>query len=264
MRVWELAEELGVMSADILDLIKPHDAYVTSHLATVPRQALDAIRANPPAERWQPHQYDEWHPWNRTPASFVPRPTPLTDPATGRRRRWRLRPGPKPITFEPPYEEDARGYGNDTIAELTYEPIWTTRDITRYYGVNAATVRQWVKRGHLAPCGKQGPSHTFRRHDIAAAVNAINGRRTATGQPKDPRPGEHGGLNAAALNRLANVKPNTIVTTTEAAALLGLAPSTIRAWVRRGHLKPSRASIDPPTRGLYFRLEDIHEAARRR
>lgn len=49
VRVWELAEQLRVPSADVLELIKPYDAYVTSHLRSVPQHALGAIRANPPA-----------------------------------------------------------------------------------------------------------------------------------------------------------------------------------------------------------------------
>lgn len=159
MRVWELAEELRVMSSDVLKLIEPYDRYVTSHFANVPKQALDAIRASPPAPLWTASECDQWHPCQRAP---VPTPEAISAPRLPRPRRLYRRPsGPGRVTFEPPFEVDDDGYGNDPTGELAYEPIWSTRDVAAYFGVVSASVRKWVARGYLHPCGKQGPSHIF-------------------------------------------------------------------------------------------------------
>ena len=306
MRVWELAEELGVSSADVLALISPYDAYVTSHLANVPRQALDAIRVSPPrparpraAVAPDAHQLrsrpvrldDSWSPEATT------RPRPGTRPPS---RRFRRRPGPKPVSFEPPYEEDHDGYGNDPTADLRFEPVWSTGDVARFFDVDPATVRQWVKRGHLQPTGAVGPSHVFDRDHVLSAGRAITARRKAPGQPDQnrprgtpaashTRPPEAGpldsvhpnsshrplrassdarhtlpGLEMRALHRLAAVTPNALVTTTEAATMLGLAPATIRAWVARGHLEAATADAPHDARRLHFRIADVYAAASRR
>lgn len=283
VRVWELAEELHVLSADILELIRPHDPWVTSHLAAVPRQALDAIRAAPPAPKWHAGEYYEWH---TPPPGYRPAPPAPPTPTRPRRRRYRRRPGPKLISFEPPYEETNDGYGNNPTEDLRYEPIWSTRDVARYYGLTPATIRQWVRRGHLEPCGTSGPSHIFAREDVYAAAGAVARRRKTTatpapatppGDPHQERPSGRRpprgrrpndldqssvGIGSAKLQRLAAVTPKALVTTNEAATLLGLAPATIRAWVRRGHLAPAT----PPAgqRQLHFRLADLDQAARRR
>lgn len=298
MRVWELAEELHVLSVDILELIKPHDPYVTSHLANVPRQALDAIRAAPPAAKWHPGEYYDWHPHADRPAPTTGRgATPKGPP-----RKIRRRPGPRRVSFEPPYEEGEDGYPDDTLEELRYEPIWSTVDVAAFYRVKPATVRQWVHRGHLLPAGKVGPSYVFERRAVYAATDAIRQRRTRPGYPRpttapapdtnrttpseapaslmyvqdmwslddiDPECTEDPArLDNWALNRLKNVTPNALITTGEAAVMLGVAPATIRSWVRRGHLSPSPPRQVPASgrrpRASLFRLVDVYSAARRR
>lgn len=287
MRVWELAEELRVMSSDVLKLIEPYDRYVTSHFANVPRQALDAIRTSPPAPLWTSSEHDQWPSCQRGP---VPTPEASSPPLPPRPRRpYRRPPGPGRVTFEPPYEVDDDGYGNDPTGELAYEPIWSTRDVAAYFGVETATVRKWVARGYLHPCGKQGPSHIFECEGVYAAVDAIKGRTNSAGQPaprrhtigldipdrdtlarrpgrQDRRGGirtdarEIGPLGTLALHRLAVVSPESLLTTAEAATVIGISRATIRSWVRRGHLAPSRTST---ARGLCFRLADVYAAARR-
>jgi len=294
VRVWELAEELRVLPTDVLELIKPYDTYVTSHLATVPRQALDAIRAHPPEpvpgyyglqderrRRRLPRMLREAED-QATVARQHARPS-RPRPGTPPRRRYRHRPGPKPVSYEPPYEDlDDDGYGVDPTRELQWEPVWSTRDVARYYGVKPATVRSWVTRGHLTPCGTDGPSHIFRRSDIRDAVTAIAGRRKRPAFPAKPsrqgdldtqaqaaspltrrRPTPHG-IAHPSLQRLAAVTPNATVTTAEAAKLTGLAPATIRAWVHRGHLTPATRAPDQPAREQRYRLEDLQAATRRR
>jgi DNA-binding transcriptional MerR regulator len=289
VRVWELAEELRVTSSDVLELIKQYDAYVTSHFAAVPRQALDAIRASPPQPRWS---FGDYWDMRTEPSSISATVGPSSTPAPRKPLRFRRRPGPERITFEMPYEEDEDGYGNDPLEDLQYEPIWSTRDVAAYYDVKRSTVRQWVRRGHLKPCGKEGPSHIFEREDVFTATDAIAARRRKPGLPdpakprptprpgfRDPfdeylarfgqrrRPAGRGpdpatglaGVGTRGLHRLATVTPNALVNTDQAAALVGLTASTIRSWVRRGHLKP--APHAPGERGHRFRVADIYGAA---
>lgn len=312
VRVWELAEELHILSSELLELIAPYDPYVTSHLANVPHQAIDPIRANPPPPTWGEGEYLAAHPhaarwYQPLPPPTLGAPQPLAGRARRRSRGWR-RPGPARVSFEPPYEVDEDGYDNDPVAELVYEPLWSTRDVARYFGVKAATVRQWVKRGYLAPSGTHGPSHVFDKDDVLDAVETIRARerRTALAAPPpvDPAADETGadglqvasdafgypmpyraqraplrrrphqgpptdsvatrqldGLGTHSLARLASAAPNSLVTTSEAADLLGLSPATLRSWVARGHLRPSPSS---KPRALLFRIADVYSAARRR
>lgn len=249
MRVWELAEELRISTAELIVLVEPYDKYVTSHLATIPEMALRAIKADPPAPTMKTSDYS-WY-----------RPPPPPGPPAKPRRRPRRTPGPRQVSFKPPYEEDDHGYGNDPRADLRYEPFWSTRDVAHYFDVKLPTVRQWVARGYLTPAGKQGPSNIFRNEDIYAAVEAIRSRDKVLGassRPPAPTPRK---AQESALDRLPTFSPDVEVTATEAAAMLGLAPATIRAWVRRGHLKPLPSS---GPRQLLFRAEDLYRAPGRR
>jgi len=211
------------------------------------------------------------------------------------------------VSFEPEYEVDRYGDGSNPTDELRYEPIWSTRDVARFLVIEAATVRQWVRRGHLQPCGTEGASHVFEREVVLAAIDAIEERRrpaarpvkppstTAGGAPsadpanelavhlarsdrrrprtsarsRQPSDVPSAGVGVTALHRLAMVTPDSVVTTAETAALLGLSASTIRSWVRRGHLTPTRspkraADTGAGSAGLSFRLADIYQASRRR
>lgn len=264
MRVWELAENLQITPAELLALIEPFDSYVTSHLCTVPEMALRAIQANPP-EPTRKHGEYYWHanpvPLSRPVAAQPGSARPVSIPFVNGGPRRRRRPGPEPVSFKPPYDEDDRRCNDPTI-ELTYEPTWSTRDVAHYFGVKPSTVRQWVARGHLTPDGKHGPSHVFHKNDIFAATAAINARKNTAGKPSR-RAGESnrpGGLSTRDLHRLAKVSPGTLLTITDAAAILGLAPATIRAWIRRGHVSPHHTSTP---RRVLITLEDLYQATRR-
>jgi excisionase family DNA binding protein len=258
---------MRITTAELLALIEPYDKYVTSHLAVVPEMALRALQANPPEPTRKYGDY-YWHVTPPHPTRPVPgQPAPARpggNPfAPGRqRRRPRRRPGPAPVTFEPPYEEDLRGRSNDPLADLRYEPTWSTRDVARYYKVKTATVRKWIARGHLAPAGKQGASYIFDSEDIYEATSAINARKNTRGRPsfQDGQPVRDRGLTTRDLDRLTKVTPDALITITEAATLLGLSPATIRTWIYRGHLTSHTTSTP---RRVLITVDDLYQAARR-
>ncbi|MDQ3485363.1 MAG: hypothetical protein M3445_08145 [Actinomycetota bacterium] len=78
---------------------------------------------------------------------------------------------------------DRYGDGNNPTDGLRYEPIWSTRDVARFLGIEAATVRQWVRCGNLQPCGAEGASHVFEREVVLAAIDAIEERRRPQPDP---------------------------------------------------------------------------------
>lgn len=96
----------------------------------------------------------------------------------------------------------------------------------RELGVTAAAVRQWVRRGYLAADGKSGRAHLYRRADLEAARDRA---RANTLRPPAP----------FWVPRQLVQRP---VTTAEAARIAGVAQSTIRMWVHRGHLNPTQAA----------------------
>ena len=261
IRVWELAQSLRSTTAELLGLIEPYDKYVTSHLATIPEMALRAIHSDPPVSTRKFNDYYR-HAEPRSSPAPAAALRPGVSPFSGSRRRSRRRPGPRPVSFEPPYEEDAHGWGNDPTAELRFEPIWSTRDVALYYGVKPATVRQWVARGYLTPEGKEGPSHVFARNEVMEAWAHISARRNRSGKPSSHSgpPSRPCGLSTGALDRINRVTPESLVTISEAAVMLGLAPATIRSWIRRGRITPHPAST--PRRTLVS-VADVHAAARR-
>ncbi|WP_201300387.1 helix-turn-helix domain-containing protein, partial [Nocardioides sp. AX2bis] len=72
------------------------------------------------------------------------------------------------------------------------------------------------------------------------------------------------GAGTRTIHQLAATTPDSLITTVEAAALLGLRPATIRSWVHRGHLQPTPRTGEHPRRQQMYRLVDIYDAARRR
>lgn len=78
-------------------------------------------------------------------------------------------------------------------------------------------------------------------------------RRGTASQPAPDWPADH------ASGALRSKDPDALVYGPEAAALVGVAPSTIRMWVLRGRLR----SVDLPGRPL-FRVSAVLRAARRK
>jgi len=129
----------------------------------------------------------------------------------------------------------------------SYAPaVILTHEAARACRVSASTIRQWVTRGYLAPTGRQGRELTFAASDVRDSQIARQSR-TKSGSAVIPR-----WLRARDMDAL--------ITTKEAASLLGVSASTIRMWVKRGIIAPqSRAQ----RRNLY-QVKDVITAARRR
>jgi transposase len=152
--------------------------------------------------------------------------------------RFKHKPGPKRLSFSPPYEEYS-----DPRRDLEYEPEWSTRDVAFYFGVSAEAVRQWVKRGHLTPKRSERRTNVFSSHDARKAGREIS-RRT----------------NAAPGMR-ANVLPkhhDKYVSCQTAATAVGVSPSTVRSWISRGRLQATPA----PDGRVTVRVGDVFALAR--
>lgn len=259
MRVWELAEQLRVPTADVIALLRAEGEWVTSHLNKVPGTLVATIVANAP-------------PPSKTEADYLPPPPTAAERAAWpqareaydaeTRRLRRKRPGPRPVTMSLPYDEDA--YYRDEEDELRAQGEASTRDLTFFTGVKANTVRQWVARGYITPVRKVGGSNTFDVDDFLTAYEQIAIRRSPKSRarqrhPHSPR--RKPGLTSAQFERLNRIHPDRLVTLAEAANLTGVAPATIRTWIHRGHLAAHPTSRP---RALKFRIRDLYAASRRR
>lgn len=190
MRVYELARELRLTSDEVARSLR-----LPSHLSTVSPSAADALRAANP---------EPSPPWSRP------------------NRQFRRRPGPRLITFQPPYDEGTSlGWRRD----MEYEPVWSTRDVAQYFDVRPSTVRQWVRRGYLAPIGTERGSSVFNSRAVRSAYDEIEARSHKT-------PGLGAKIHPRHHHRL--------LSTADAARAVGVAPSTVRSWISRGRLTTSR------------------------
>ncbi|AWB91161.1 hypothetical protein [Aeromicrobium chenweiae] len=206
MRVYELAAELGVASRTLV-----LESGLTSHLATVPPETETSLR-------------------DRHPAPSRP-PFP--------KGRGRSRPGPRRLSFSPDVDDDHY----EPYRDLEYTEEWTTNDVAFYFSVDNATVRQWVRRGYLAPVRTEQRTHVFESTDAIAAGAAITSRTNA---PPGPQ---------------ANIRPkhhDRYVSCELAAAAVGVAPSTVRSWIHRGRL----ATQTPSAGRVTVRVGDVFDLAR--
>jgi DNA-binding transcriptional MerR regulator len=258
MRVWELAEQLRIPTADVIALLRAEGEWVTSHLNKVPGILVATIVANAP-------------PPSKTAADYLPPPPTAAERAAWQqareaydartRRLRRKRPGPRPVTMSLPYDEDA--YYRDKEDELRAQGEASTRDLVYFTGVKASTVRQWVARGYITPVRKVRGSNVFDVDEFLTVLEQIASRRSRKGRPR-PRhpqsPRRKPGLTYAQFERLNRVHPNRLVTVAEAANLTGVAPATIRTWIHRRRLA---AHPNSRPRALKFRIRDLYAASRR-
>ena len=113
------------------------------------------------------------------------------------------------------------------------------------YRPRPASIRQWASRGYLTAVGRRGRSPLYSPEHLAGAQTGVQDR-TRTSPPIRP------------TVALRSKDLDALLYGAEAAALVAVAPSTIRMWKMRGRLRP----VDRPGR-LLFRVEDVLRAARR-
>lgn len=117
-------------------------------------------------------------------------------------------PHPDHIAPWPPWPQLVTGYQASRIA-----------------GVAPATIRQWVKRGHLRPAELRGRTKTAVYHldDVLAARLQTRQRR------RDMVP-------VYRVPRMTFEDFDVVVTAREAAGYFNISESTIRSWASRSHL----------------------------
>ncbi|GGB19452.1 hypothetical protein GCM10011492_06600 [Flexivirga endophytica] len=120
-----------------------------------------------------------------------------------------------------------------------------TTEAAKRSGIPAATLRQWVKRGILIPAHTTARGHWFDMDRVFDAKHRIS-HNNAKYWPM--RQVDIGSRDLDAL-----------ITGPEAARLYGLSPSTVRMWVKRGHVTPAKPGPRP-----LFRVQDILRAAHRK
>ncbi|WP_256843034.1 hypothetical protein [Ornithinimicrobium cryptoxanthini] len=127
-----------------------------------------------------------------------------------------------------------------------------TREAAYLVGVRPATIRQWVARGYLKPIARLGNTHTFRVEDVREAAQdrlaesrSFHSRRETRGARRLPR--ETKDIDALVPARVA-------------AEVAGVSRSTVRSWIRRGHVR-GRGRRD---REVLVRLGDVLVRARAR
>ncbi len=116
------------------------------------------------------------------------------------------------------YEVPRGVYDAHEVAQLWF----TLPDLAGVVDVSQATVRQWIRRGKLAPVFSDQHGPLFALTDVAWRVRAAHAhdQRVAARPTTGPNPDE-------------------LLTTAQAAQLCGVVPGTIRGWVHRGLLDPA-------------------------
>lgn len=141
-------------------------------------------------------------------------------------------PHPEHIPPWPPWPQLVTGYQASRVA-----------------GVEPATIRQWVKRGHLRPAELRGKSKTslYRIEDVLEARQQTRQRR------RDMLP----------TYRVPRMTPQDFdaeMTAREASEHFNIPDSTIRSWVRRGRL----VAVGRRGRSPLYRVRSIHQLIRDR
>jgi DNA-binding transcriptional MerR regulator len=150
------------------------------------------------------------------------------------------------VTRRPSYERRWRSirYIHELFWDWDRYDLVTTAEAASLCRVKQATIRQWVHRGYLGSRGRRGRAHLYAVGDLQRAMEQVE-------EHKQPPPDLDVGLAAKDFDSL--------ITASQAAVLFGVAPSTIRMWLARGHLKPTEATSRPQL----FTAVDVLRAARR-
>jgi hypothetical protein len=251
MRVHELARILGISSSELLDRLRADGEWATSHMSRVPEPhvrlltaaAHVAVSGSPRAEP----AIDASSP-RLTASQVSARPLLQALP----RSFWSRRRGPAPLTLADSSPVD------DNDDPVRYGPELTTRDVANLLGVTQATVRMWVRRGHITPTGRYRNSNVFDTNAVLSAHEAIRSRTKPV--PSEPSSQRRTWLVEASVNIPARYHDRT-VSIREAANLARVRPATIRTWIHRGHLQRLPAG---QSREVRLRVGDVFKAARRR
>lgn len=123
--------------------------------------------------------------------------------------------------------------------QITAVEAWTV------VGVRPATVRQWVSRGYLRSAGTRGRTALYRRDDLLRVRESTRARTNT--------------VPVGVVLELPEKYDERLITVTEAAQLLGVAPSTVRSWITRGRLTSAGRS----GRAHLVTVRAVGDAARR-
>lgn len=157
------------------------------------------------------------------------------------------------------WEDDEDYWGKQSYAwhQWNGPDELTTAEAAAAYRVVPATIRQWVRRGHLKALRREGGTIIFEARAVNLAALAAGDRNQQPGGPltrrdrfDDDRPAGWG-LSARLMAEL--------VTADIAARAVDVSPSTIGSWRKRGHLRPATYQGRSPL----YRLADVVAVARR-
>lgn len=164
--------------------------------------------------------------------------------------------GAKPRRTAPPFWHDDDDWDPRYLWRNWIGPDeLTTAQAAAAYGLAPATIRQWVRRGHLSPLRRQDRALVFAARDVHRAAVETGDRNKQPGGPLS-----RGGTRRQPAGRgLSGQLMARLVPADVAARAVDVSPSTIRSWQTRGHLHASAHRGRTP---LYL-LADVVAAARR-
>jgi DNA-binding transcriptional MerR regulator len=175
----------------------------------------------------------------------------LTDSARHHRPRFARRP----VFWSWEREDDDWGWGERVWWRWEGPDHLTTEEAAWAYDVRPATIRQWVRRGYLAPVGRRGRSSVFSARDVYRAALATGDRNAQPGGPLARETRER----APAARYVSGQAMATLVTAEAAGSAVGVSASTIRSWAHRGILTPAQRQGRTPL----YTLASVVRAARR-
>lgn len=239
-RVYEAARRLGVTSKQVLQYLADNGVFLTSASSELSLRAnalLDGISADSVrsvAAKSEPPAGGRNSPLAVNPSASRPSPARIF-------WQWQLA------------DEDEWVGRRDRVEWAWIGPDQiTVQEAAQAFEVTAATVRQWVRRGHVSPTLEH---HRPMRFHALEFLRAWRLRQQRAEQRTPPR------RTQARIEgvRLRSSDLDRTVTADVAAAIVGVAPSTVRAWKQRGHLAPSHWTGRTP----HYLVADVLRAARR-
>lgn len=194
VRAYELARDLDITSREILAFLRSHGHRVRSAATSLTNEQVSLARSLHPSQIKRQEVPQEWREHDES--------------------------------FED-WDEFEDWDGHTEL--IPPRQVIFTREAAHLVGVGPATIRQWVRRGHLEPMGRLGNTHSFRVADVHAAA--------AERLPRTRSLHTNGGpLEVRRLTR-GTADVDALVPARVAAEVAGVARSTVRSWIRRGHVQ---------------------------